>query len=364
MAEDKAKAARIKRDLELRVFHLAGQHDQESHGNWAGGAEDLATKKAIEVGDVIKFVPQGAKNAVVVKVTGKARGRGSGITGKRVVGGKVSERENSYQVPEGVETIYKNPKSFTAVEKKETEQKRIVDEKLKAEVAEARKRTEEQIKAEKAQRIAEAEERRKPKPVEEPPSPGFEPSKVADNLRYETIMDDRGRPMHLLGEAAAGFQRGARALETAGLLGDWGVVKVTADERNNGRFGVYYRHNGRIGLKVDLPVGDAAFTFAHEFGHHMDGVRKKNSGKLFSEDPEFQRIVKRTPEWKRWGTELRPKYYRSWNEVWARAIAQWATLRSADPHMQRVLERRLAKHWDGDNFAEIMAYLNKVLGGG
>src|SRR5437870_2929583 len=78
---------------------------EEESGGSGKSFSDLETKKGINIGDHISFIPQGKSSTITVKVTGKDRGKGSGISGQRVVGGEVRGGVNHYEVPVGVKLV-------------------------------------------------------------------------------------------------------------------------------------------------------------------------------------------------------------------------------------------------------------------
>lgn len=409
-----------------------------SGGGGSGSSKtlgDLETKKGINIGDHISFVPQGGKNAITVVVTSKDRGKGSGVSGQRVVGGVVKPGVNHYEVPVGVKTVKvgagaKPTASQKAVAVKVSAPASAVGVSNAAKIANAEKmygtgsrqhleavarfgtpaqRTsaEEHAKInarlagmkEKVENAARLKEeaakqlaRNEPKTHEGQPSwqeqmrlmkEGVaaevekrnaeilgavkDPSKVVRSISWSGTM-------RLSDSVQQGVLNGADALEQAGLKGDHGNISVKMDGRGESRNGAYSVGLNQISMNDRLDKGNASFTFAHEYGHHLDYFESSRTGiKKLSADLEFRRIVRATPEWKTLQKDTqgvytgtgrdrgRAAYLSSWPELFARATAQWATVRSGDRDMLNVLDRRSIDHWSGSSFSAIGKYLDKTL---
>ncbi len=503
-------------------------HDDK--GRFTTGPEeesDLATKKGINIGDHISFVPQGKSSTVVVKVVGKDRGKGSGINGQRVVDGVVKPGVNHYEVPTGVKVV--KPAGSVAAKPKLNEPRSAFIKRTAAPAPAPVGPTAAQ-KISNAARMygtgsaqhlaainrfgtseqkAAAAKAASPTPVAvptagtgakilipgintaargRPPLPG---SPAAQERITNTItMYGKGSPEHQAalskfgtplqqrmggmqeriaaktaeqvarikaqqaeyaaqvarnaikapggvvegepGLAAAwekvntevarrdaeikgavdqpsqvvkslnwngtmkmpsvvqqGVLNGADALEQAGLKGDFGKISVQNDRGGRSRNGAYAVGLNQIYMNSKLGTDDAAFTFTHEYFHHMDhfeatrqqslagrgipGVVGNANAKDMSKDPEFQRLVKATPEWKNIQDGTRGSgpnagfgrrynaYLASWTEVFARAGAQWVTGRTGDSELKDVLNRRRSTHWSDENFKPIAAYMDRKM---
>lgn len=420
--------------------------EEESGGK--GVQADLETKKGINIGDHISFVPQGKSSTITVKVTGKDRGKGSGISGQRVVGGVVKPGINSYQVPTGVKTVktagenlvqqrvatrretaaskvgpsnaakvinaekmygtgsrqhleaqarFGTPAQKIAANAAERERIKNAAGETTGNVAARLAGMKERVAAVAAKQAAESEAQRARNAINPGQREGFpggqrtlaearatvaaevekrkaeiaaavnEPSKVQKSIEWNGTM-----PLSIAVQTGVGM--GANALEQAGLKGDHGSVAVKMDDFGQSRNGAYQPGMNQIKMNDRLDSGNAAFTFAHEYGHHLDWFEANRTGsKKMSADLEFRRIVRATPEWKTLQKDTqgvytgtgrdrgRAAYLSAWPELFARATAQWAAVRSGDRSMLTVLDRRSIDHWSGASFAAIGKYLDKTL---
>lgn len=384
-----------------------GSHDQETHGNWADGISDLEAKASINVGDVIRFIPEGGTRQVTVKVTGKDRGRGGGISGVRVVGGEAKTGVNHYQTP-GVDKIEKvtavrettkgAPVEKPAVEpvkEKLAGMKERIAAKTAAEVERLKKKNEAVIgELEKAAAEKKAATAAPPKYGE----PGFaeymraETQKEVDR-RAEEIKNAYYEPssvkinetgMALPHDVRNGIQQGREAMKAAGLKGDYGTVEVKEDDPKSSRYGGYIPGLNRIVMNArTLPdkEGDGAFTFTHEYGHHVDHFEaRRTGGQDHSRSAAFKAALKKTQAYQDLVSDKarlrgmgryamangrpsgRISYLLKPTELFARAFAQWTALKSGNPAMGRVLNRRRVDHWEDADFAPLMEYFDKNFG--
>lgn len=437
-----------------------GPEEESSGGSTQG---DLETKKSIGIGDTISFIPQGGQRSVVIKVVGKDRGKGSGVSGQRVVNGVVKPGVNHYEVPVGVKTVKSvsgnvanratkpataaeilgvkrpaasvGPSSAAKIANAEkmygtgskqhleaqsrfgnTAQKAVANAQIEREreriknaasettgrggsITERLAGMKEKVEREAAERAAALKaESAKQQARNEPVTHQGQPSWSEELTRMRTgvaaevakrnaeILSAVNNPstvaksiswngtMRLSESVQQGVLNGADALEQAGLKGDHGSISVRMDSGGQTRNGAYQPGMNQISMNDRLDKGNAAFTFAHEYGHHLDYFESRRTGeKRISQDLEFRRLVRATPEWKTLQKDTqgvytgsgrsrgRAAYLSSWPELFARATAQWTAVRSGDRDMLTVLDRRSVDHWSGASFAAIGKYLDKTL---
>lgn len=383
---------------------------EEGSGGNGGVQEDLETKKGIGIGDHISFIPVGGQRAVTIKVTGKDRGKGSGVSGQRVVNGIVKPGVNHYEVPTGVQTI-KSVKSVKSVKSASTSTKE--HEKIAAQIAERQriknaaaettgKVTERlagmKAKVEAAAAAAAAAEAQRARNAIE--THEGQPSWQSNHERFKALVAEQVEKRNAEIAAAVnepskvvksiewngqfkmseavqqGVLNGADALEQAGLKGDHGSIAVKMDQSRNGRYGAYQPGQNQVMMNDKLDTDNAAYTFSHEYGHHLDYFENNRvGGPKMSDDLEFRRLVRATPEWKTLQKDTqgvytgmgrsrgRAAYLSSWPELFARATAQWTATRSGNTDMLKVLDNRRIDHWSGESFKAIGSYLDRKLAG-
>lgn len=401
--------------LELEEFHLAGQHDQASHGSWAGPSEDLSPAMARERESIGKEI-QAARIAAGKSPLAPNSLRGYAIkehqrrVEARGEGGALPRRATAPAKTPAVKTPSATETRISGMKERIAEKTRIESERIKAKQAEsiaAIKEAEtarikkaasettkpsgaiEELKKKAEEAAARAREIGAGAPMSEAHVAAMKEATAAEvavmNAKTEAARNQPSKVHEtaivkgpLASNVHEGVIEGAEALEKAGLKGNYGDIEVKADERGKTRNGAYYNYMNRIVMNEGLDKGNAAFTFAHEYGHHMDHFEsRRTGGQKLSEDLEFRRLMRRTSLWKELSAQSkskipdvpqtayrstsRAKYLNSWHELFARAVAQWTATRSKNPAMLGVLDKRRADHWPDDEFKTLAAYLDRVL---
>lgn len=144
--------------------------------------------------------------------------------------------------------------------------------------------------------------------------------------------------------------------------------------------GAFGLESGERTIRLDPKAPGVEFTAVHEFGHHLDFSMFSPKGSYYATrvaidrvSPEFEDLFKaimKTPEYKEWlefqKVPARKKYFTyilNEQELFARAYAQWITLRSQSPELLKAIKADIPTrqiHWDDKNFGDIAKEFDKI----
>lgn len=200
------------------------------------------------------------------------------------------------------------------------------------------------------------------------------------------------------GELAAAGQRTLAAIEKVHGDGDLPQIPVEP-ERSRKRLGGYWYYNGNPPRPIKITVRKGAasqpeLTLAHEIGHFLDqqgAGDRDHASKADSRFEDFRRVVEESaavkelrrlvdlrrvevtlPDGTRRDYPLDRRflaYLLKPEEVWARAYAQYITLRSADETMREQLNRTRERRgqvyypsqWDDEDFRLIAEAIDRLM---
>lgn len=136
--------------------------------------------------------------------------------------------------------------------------------------------------------------------------------------------------------------------------------------RNSETVGFYQPDNrGVITLNQRSGLGTQPYFAVHEYAHLLDFEHYKARGPQATSDSKsalapLMKSIRNSPQASGWLYGPDGAYWGSNTEMFARAFAQYVTVKTGNPELQHAFESQAAKQWPTADFAPISAAFDKL----